>query len=66
MDKIMTAEDVRVLEAFKGILYLQNLGWAIAAFEPSELKGANPNHVEERMIVLGYGVIDSLRDPNYV
>lgn len=40
-------------------------GYAVVVFNPEELRGASQEHVEERMIELGWDVIESLADPNY-
>ena len=43
-------------------------GFAVVIFNPEELRGANQNQVEDRLIELGWDVIDSLAtesDPDY-
>jgi hypothetical protein len=49
MSKIVEA--VRVLEG---------LGCAVVIFTPEELRGANSSHVEDRLVELGWDVIDTL------
>jgi hypothetical protein len=38
---------------------LRSKGWAIVAFNPYELRGANPNDVEEGLVGAGYDIIDA-------
>lgn len=39
---------------------LRDLGFAVVAFTPEELRGAEPDHVEDRLIEIGWDVIDAL------
>lgn len=51
-----TAED---FEAFRS---LRARGFSVTCFTPEELQGANPDQVEDRLIELGWEVIDVLKD----
>ena len=52
MSKIV--EHARALEA---------MGCCVVVFTPEELRGANPHHVEQRLIELGWEVIDDIAGP---
>jgi hypothetical protein len=39
---------------------IEAMGCCVVVFTPEELRGANPNKVEERLVELGWDVIDSL------
>jgi hypothetical protein len=39
---------------------LREMGCAVVIFIPEELRGADPDHVEDRLCQLGWDVIDSL------
>jgi hypothetical protein len=39
---------------------MQHLGYAVVCFTPEELRGANPDHVQDRLVELGWDVIDVL------
>lgn len=39
---------------------LRDKGFAVAAFSPDELRGANPDHVEDIMVERGWAAIDTL------
>lgn len=39
---------------------LEAMGCAVVIFTKEELRGANPDHVEGRLIELGWDVIDTL------
>ena len=56
----MTNEQVEAIRA------LREEGHAIAIFTPEELHGANADAVEDRLVELGWEVIDCLRtdDPS--
>lgn len=41
---------------------LRELGCAIVCFVPDELRGVNPEDVEDRMVEVGWDVIDALAD----
>jgi hypothetical protein len=38
---------------------MRHLGYAVICFTPEELRGANPDHVEDRLVELGWDVIDA-------
>lgn len=37
-------------------------GWAVVVWSPEELQGADPGLVQDRLIELGYDVIDCLKE----
>jgi hypothetical protein len=39
---------------------LRAIGCAVVCFTPQELRGADPDHVEDRLVEIGWDVIDSL------
>jgi hypothetical protein len=39
---------------------LEAMGCAVVVFTPEELRGANPNHVQDRLIELGWEVIEDI------
>lgn len=39
---------------------LENMGCTVVVFTPEELRGANPYHVQDRLIELGWEVIDDI------
>jgi len=39
---------------------LRKMGCAVVCFVPEELRDADPDHVEDRLIELGWDVIDNL------
>ena len=41
---------------------LRGAGWAVVIFNPDELRGANPERVQDRLVELGWEVIDTLSD----
>ena len=46
---------------------LRDLGCAVVCFVPEELRGADPDHIEDRLVEVGWDVIDALateEDPN--
>lgn len=47
-------------QAVEHLRQLRKMGYAIVAFTPEELRGADPDHVEDRLIELGWDVIDNL------
>lgn len=58
----MTPQEMEALRS------LRSKGWAVVAFNPDELRGANPNDVEEGLVNAGYDVIDAnakFPDPAY-
>ena len=50
----MTPEEVTALKT------LSHRGYAVVVFTPEELRGANPHHVEDRLIEYGWDTIDWL------
>lgn len=51
----MTAKEVAEICA-----KIRRSGYAVVAFNPEELRGANPDHVEDRLVELGWDVIGTL------
>lgn len=47
-------------QAVEYLRQLRKIGYAVVAFTPEELRGANPDHVEDRLIEMGWEVIDSI------
>lgn len=41
---------------------MRSAGYAVVCFTPGELRGANPHRVEDRLVELGWDVIDVLAD----
>ena len=41
---------------------LRSRGFALVIFTPEELQGASLTHVEDRLVELGWEVIDSLKE----
>ena len=41
---------------------LEEMGCVVVVFTPEELRGANPDHVQDRLIELGWEVINDLAD----
>jgi len=41
---------------------LRELGYAVVVFNPDELKGASPEDVADRLVELGWEVIDALKE----
>lgn len=39
---------------------MRHAGYAVVCFTPEELRGADPDHVEDRLVELGWDVIDNL------
>ena len=48
-------------EEFDLIVKMRDNGFAIVIFTPEELCGAESDYVEERLIELGWDVIDSVK-----
>lgn len=55
MDDVMTESEIFAL-----CVKMQHLGYAVVCFTPEELRGANPHHVQDRLVELGWDVIDTL------
>lgn len=47
-------------QALEYLRQLRKMGYAVVAFTPDELRGADPDHVEDRLVELGWDVINSL------
>jgi len=47
-------------EVFELCNKMRFAGYCVVCFTPNELQGANPDHVEERLIELGWDVINDL------
>jgi hypothetical protein len=47
-------------EIFALCVKMQRLGYAVVCFTPEELRGADPDHVQDRLVELGWDVIDAL------
>jgi hypothetical protein len=41
---------------------LENMGCTVVVFTPEELRGANPYHVQDRLIELGWEVIGDIAE----
>jgi hypothetical protein len=50
-------------QAVEHLRQLRKMGYAVVAFTPEELRGANSDHVEDRLNELGWDVINNL-SPN--
>ncbi len=55
MDNVMTESEIFAL-----CVKMQHLGYAVICFTPEELRGADPGHVQDRLVELGWDVIDTL------
>ena len=58
MNTKMTDEQQRIMRQ------LHNEGYAVVVWTADELKGADPEHVQDRLIELGWDVIDTLQGDN--
>lgn len=58
----MNLSDRSVVDMLKE---LRNRGCAVVCFVPDELLGADPDHVEDRLVELGWEVIDALKTEDY-
>jgi hypothetical protein len=47
-------------EVFELCQKMRFAGYCVVCFTPEELGGANPDHVEERLVEVGWDVIDTL------
>ena len=54
-----------IKQATEYLRQLRKMGYAVVAFTPEELRGADSDHVEDRMIEIGWDVIDSLSTEPY-
>jgi hypothetical protein len=55
MSDVMTESEIFAL-----CVKMQHLGYAVVIFTPEELRGADPGHVQDRLVELGWDVIDVL------
>ena len=58
----MSVNPNNIKQATEHLRQLRKMGYAVIAFTPEELRGANPDHVEDRLIELGWDVIDNLAE----
>jgi hypothetical protein len=61
----MSANPNNTKQAVEHLRQLRKMGYAVVAFTPEELRGADPDHVEDRLIELGWDVIDNLATESY-
>jgi hypothetical protein len=47
---------------FELCVKMQRLGYAVVIFTPEELRGANPEHVQDRLVELGWEVINDVAE----
>jgi hypothetical protein len=47
---------------FELCVKMQRLGYAVVIFTPEELRGANPEHVQDRLVELGWDVINDIAE----
>ena len=47
-------------QAVEYLRQLRKMGYAVVAFTPEELRGANSDHVEDRLVEIGWDVINNL------
>ena len=52
-------------QAVEYLRQLRKMGYAVVAFTPEELRGADSDHVEDRLIELGWDVINNLATEPY-
>jgi len=52
-------------QAVEHLRQLRKMGYAVVAFTPDELRGADSDHVEDRLIELGWDVIANLAKEPY-
>lgn len=57
MGDVMTESKV-----FELCVKMQRLGYAVVIFTPEELRGANPEHVQDRLVELGWDVINDIAE----
>lgn len=48
-------------EILDAITLLRDAGFAVCAFDPEELEGADPSRIEERMCATGWDAIEALK-----
>jgi hypothetical protein len=47
-------------EVVEALRLLRDKGFAVAAFTPTELRGADPDRIEDAMVQMGWDAVDSL------
>jgi hypothetical protein len=57
MSDVMTESKI-----FELCVKMQRLGYAVVIFTPEELRGANPEHVQDRLVELGWEVINDVAE----
>jgi hypothetical protein len=57
MGDVMTESKI-----FEFCVKMQRLGYAVVIFTPEELRGANPEHVQDRLVELGWEVINDVAE----
>jgi hypothetical protein len=57
MSDVMTESKI-----FELCVKMQRLGYAVVIFTPEELRGANPDHVQDRLVELGWDVINDIAE----
>jgi hypothetical protein len=57
MSDVMTESKI-----FELCVKMQRLGYAVVIFTPEELRGANPEHVQDRLVELGWDVINDIAE----
>lgn len=48
-------------EVLDALQLLRDAGFAVCAFDPEELEGVDPTHVEDRMCATGWDTIEALK-----
>ena len=61
----MSANPNNIKQAVEHLRQLRKMGYAVVAFTPEELRGADSDHVEDRLTELGWDVIDNLATEPY-
>ena len=51
-------------EMLDALQLLRDAGFAVCAFDPEELEGADPSRIEERMCATGWDAIEMWKDAN--
>ena len=58
-DELLEQVDADLTEEVQQALQLvRDRGFAVAAFTPTELRGANPDDIEDAMVTMGWDAID--------
>ena len=58
----MSVENMSEEQVFELCANIRRQGYAVVCFTQGELRGANPRRVEDRLVELGWDVIDVLAD----